>query len=1146
MLPTRTPRRRRGPASLPAGALALLGACAACGGSPEQRTAPGATSDNGAGSASETARSPTCPATAEAPELLPGTRPEHLQAEYWLERIGAVHDLDQVLMSPADIDRLNASLDAPREDLTAQHALGEPLDEADMRRQLAERIEWLRGRFDNGTYTTASGGGWPRHVSTASQPAFQPRIHVALAQVPFYCAPTTEMFITPDGNAAIDRNRCSTAHPQEAVQVLADWPGDMQLARTRYTWGWIADAAALSPALSENHAARFTRGPFVTLAEDATAGGVTVPAGRLVPRASENGGGSGAGSGRREGRDGRDGGKVLVATATGVVEVALPAERLRPAPRPLTRRAVIEEGFRYVGTPYGFGDKDGGRDCSRLLLDVFETFGIRMPRHSSWQARAGSYSIDLTGASEADRLLLLDAASAGGIVLMHIPGHIMLYLGRDADNRPMALHGLGEYRAPCADGTGETLFHVPNIHVTDLELGRGTSKTALIERIDRLTVLGPAPGPALAGAVELRPAAPVAVPDESDCRDRGSARIFVSPARPDSSRPLRVIVMAERDLGPAALALVDPTGGRHTPPIARLGGPPHGWVANIEAPARGRWMAVFGDGDDVHACERIQVHGKPLPARKQPATAATAAAKDETTDAVAGAPTPGAGAPVWPVRREWSQSMENLYALFVERLFDHPLEQDLTWAGLHQLVRDRERNILYDHLGLGEDEALTLIPDCADLPYTLRAYFAWKMGLPFGFRACGRARPGKPPRCTPAANNLMPRSALVESSLTERNEQSESRQPRARGAGRDEPLHPDVIAFARFIDRELRRGVHSSSGRTDPDDDETDFYPVPLTRQDLRPGTLFTDPYGHLLILVDWLPQTAGRYGVLVGADAQPDGTVGRRRFWPGSFLFDPDHSSGGAGFKAFRPWELDEATGQLVSPANRDLRDRRPAPFSKVQYQGSRDDFYDAMDALINPRPLDPVAMQVALIDALAETVSRRVTSVQNGEDFMRSRGFAPIPMPDGADIFLTVGPWEDYATPSRDFRLLFSIDTVMGFADAVARAPQRFGVRGGAAEVAAVVAAVRQKLASELAARRFSYVGSSGAEQSLTLAELVARQKQLEVAYNPNDCMEVRWGAPPGSAELAACARRAPPEQTARMERVRQWFATRKRPPN
>jgi hypothetical protein len=29
-------------------------------------------------------------------------------------------------------------------------------------------------------------------------------------------------------------------------------------------------------------------------------------------------------------------------------------------------------------------------------------------------------------------------------------------------------------------------------------------------------------------------------------------------------------------------------------------------------------------------------------------------------------------------------------------------------------------------------------PDCADNPFFLRAYFAWKLGLPFGFHVCDR------------------------------------------------------------------------------------------------------------------------------------------------------------------------------------------------------------------------------------------------------------------------------------------------------------------------------------------------------------------------------------------------------------------------
>src|SRR5690606_9487517 len=42
---------------------------------------------------------------------------------------------------------------------------------------------------------------------------------------------------------------------------------------------------------------------------------------------------------------------------------------------------------------------------------------------------------------------------------------------------------------------------------------------------------------------------------------------------------------------------------------------------------------------------------------------------------------------------------------------------------------------------------LYIRPDCADLPYFLRAYFAFKMGLPYGYAKCTRGGGGNPPRC---------------------------------------------------------------------------------------------------------------------------------------------------------------------------------------------------------------------------------------------------------------------------------------------------------------------------------------------------------------------------------------------------------------
>lgn len=161
-----------------------------------------------------------------------------------------------------------------------------------------------------------------------------------------------------------------------------------------------------------------------------------------------------------------------------------------------------------------------------------------------------------------------------------------------------------------------------------------------------------------------------------------------------------------------------------------------------------------------------------------------------------------------------------------------------------------------------------------------------------------------------------------------------------------------------------------------------------------------------------------------------------------------------------------------------------------------------------------------------------------------MRANPGRVIPMPEGTDIFLTAGPWEDFSTPSRDMRLLVAIDTVVGFPEALRRSPERWGLREGPA-LDAAVASARERMEAELARRSFTYTRSDGTPQTLTLAELVARADAIEMAWNPNDCPEVRWGAPEGSAEAASCQRRAPAEHHARMlSTMRPWFASRQRP--
>ena len=50
--------------------------------------------------------------------------------------------------------------------------------------------------------------------------------------------------------------------------------------------------------------------------------------------------------------------------------------------------------------------------------------------------------------------------------------------------------------------------------------------------------------------------------------------------------------------------------------------------------------------------------------------------------------------------------------------------------------------------------------------------------------------------------------------------------------------------------------------------------------------------------------------------------------------------------------------------------------------------------------------------------------------------------------------------------------------------------------------------------------------------------------MGYNPNDSIEIRWGAPEGSAELKTARRRAPASQIAKMNALRPWFRKRLRP--
>ncbi|MCA9691290.1 MAG: NlpC/P60 family protein [Nannocystaceae bacterium] len=439
-----------------------------------------------------------CPEKEAAPKDLPGVRPEHLRLDYWLARSEALGDLDAPLLTSAQIaahNRVMLPAAEVREGVLqgdrspGRSDLFAAVDVEGLRHQLGRRFEFLSPRFSAGKYLNADGSRLPAEEIEryAEIPRFDaalhPELRIALDMIPIRCAPRLAGYYTKSLDLAFDRNLCTTSRPQEVVQVLARWSDTLLLARTSYALGWIAIDAALSPPVTPAQARNFLRGPHARVGEDLDIplpeGSLTVPKGTLLPRTGD--------------------GRLLLATMDGIRSVAPPrSDAIEDTVRPLTRRALLREAFAYLDDPYGWGGHEGGRDCSRFLLDVFASFGVQLPRNSAEQAVAGSTVIELPAdASEGQRLHMLDEANRRGVVLAHFPGHIMLYLGRDDRGRPMALHSFAEYIRPCPgrqpdapEGELETLVTVGKVTVSDLELGRGSSRTAFIERIDRLAVFG--------------------------------------------------------------------------------------------------------------------------------------------------------------------------------------------------------------------------------------------------------------------------------------------------------------------------------------------------------------------------------------------------------------------------------------------------------------------------------------------------------------------------------------------------------------------------------------------------------------------------------------------------------------------------------
>ncbi|HQP09979.1 MAG TPA: SH3 domain-containing protein [Candidatus Omnitrophota bacterium] len=153
---------------------------------------------------------------------------------------------------------------------------------------------------------------------------------------------------------------------------------------------------------------------------------------------------------------------------------------------PYTPRVMIEQAFKMLNAPYGWGGMHGEQDCSRFLQQVFATVGINLPRNSRDQARVGRELAKFKEKESLSRKVDRLQKAPAGSTLLPMKGHILLYLGM-VGNRPYAIHATWGYRVPSSEGDAVRVIN--RVAVTDLYLGEGSQKGSLLDRLNAILIV---------------------------------------------------------------------------------------------------------------------------------------------------------------------------------------------------------------------------------------------------------------------------------------------------------------------------------------------------------------------------------------------------------------------------------------------------------------------------------------------------------------------------------------------------------------------------------------------------------------------------------------------------------------------------------
>jgi len=516
------------------------------------------------------------------------------------------------------------------------------------------------------------------------------------------------------------------------------------------------------------------------------------------------------------------------------------------------------------------------------------------------------------------------------------------------------------------------------------------------------------------------------------------------------------------------------------------------WRQALAVPARAA-LALAALFALMPATADAQTRALPDPEAAAVAPQPESKAENAAADA---AQTPLSGSLAYKIRFDrWTEADERGYGEFVQAIGDSKCHNvNACVRGAHNPFRN------------SDPQGVRFYADCADLPYFLRAYYAWKRGLPFSYAASvaprGRTRDI---RYTARGNKVVDRRDILTGSTT----------------------GLDLLNAV--------RGVSSAMYRIHPDIDgppAPDHYSVAIEPKSIRPGTVVYDPNGHLAVVYRIEPDGRIRY-----IDAHPDNSLTRGTY---DRRFVRARPGMGAGFKNWRPLRLTGATraadgslvgGRIVATKNAEISDYSTEQFygsakerpeddgwesARFVLNGEGLDYYDYVRAKLGGGSLhfDPLQEVRNMVRSNCDDLHYRAEAVDLAIAAGVHRKSQPSRLP--SNIYGTEGEWEVYSTPSRDARLKTAFkelrDQVERFVTLHAKRDKKIVYTGSD-----LVGDLLRVYDVETAKCNVGYTRSDGSRIGLSYEEV--RKRLFKLDFDPYHCVERRWGAT-GEQELATCS--------------------------